>query len=131
MKHSCYIMKHSCYTILVIPFLLYHSCYTIVVTFLLYQHRKKNHVSDLLEQLCNKSDNAIKLVTICQQLVPNLLQQLGTSSANTTCRQLLNRFVTPCLQTCNNLCVVTCVGYVCFKFAIQFLAQQRYTHKKQ
>ena len=28
-------------------------------------------VSDLLEQPCNKSDNAIKLV-------PNLLQQLGT-----------------------------------------------------
>jgi flagellar biosynthesis component FlhA len=39
--------------------------------------------------------------------VPNLLQQLGTSSANTTCRQLVNRFVTTCLQTCNNLCVFT------------------------
>ena len=33
--------------------------------------------SDLLEQPCNKSDNAIKLVTSCEQLVPNLLQQLG------------------------------------------------------
>ena len=40
---------------------------------------------------------------------PNLLQQLGTSSANTTCRQLVNRFVTTCLQACNNLCVFTCV----------------------
>jgi hypothetical protein len=60
-------------------------------------------VSDLLEQPCNKSDNAIKLVTSCQQLVPNLLQQLGTSSANTTCRQLVNRFVITCLQTCNSL----------------------------
>jgi hypothetical protein len=68
-------------------------------------------VSDLLEQPCNKSDNAIKLVTSCQQLVPNLLQQLGTSSANTTCRQFVNRFVTTCafllvytdlLQGCSN-----------------------------
>jgi hypothetical protein len=66
-------------------------------------------VSDLLEQPCDKSDNAIKLVTSCEQLVPNLLQQLGTSSAKTTCRQLVNRFVTTCLQTCNNLCVFTCV----------------------
>ena len=40
----------------------------------------------------------------------DLLKQLGTSSANTTCcRQLVNRFVTTCLQTCNNLCVFTCV----------------------
>jgi ribosomal protein S24E len=53
-------------------------------------------VSDLLEQPCNKSDNAIKLVPSCKQLVPNLLQQLGTSSANTTCRQLVNRFGTTC-----------------------------------
>jgi hypothetical protein len=51
---------------------------------------------------CNKSDNAIKLV-------PNLLLQLGTSSANTTCRQLVNRLVTTCLWTCNNFCVFTCV----------------------
>ena len=43
--------------------------------------------------------DAIKLVTRYYQLVPNLLQHLGTSSANTTCRQLENRFVTTCLQT--------------------------------
>jgi hypothetical protein len=67
-------------------------------------------VSDLSEQPCNKSDNAIKLVPSCQQLVPNLLQQLGTSSANTTCRQLVNIFVTTCTQICDNLCVFTCVG---------------------
>jgi hypothetical protein len=65
-------------------------------------------VSDLLEKPCDKSDNAIKLVTSCQQLVANLLQQetssaKGTSSAKTTCCQLVNRFVTTCLQTCNNL----------------------------
>ena len=29
----------------------------------------------MLEQPCNKSDNAIKFVTSCQQLIPNLLQQ--------------------------------------------------------
>ena len=34
-------------------------------------------VSELLEQPCNKSDDAIKIV-------PNLLQQLVTSSANRT-----------------------------------------------
>jgi hypothetical protein len=62
-------------------------------------------VSDLLEQPCNKSDNAINLV-------PNLLQQLGTSSVNTTCRQLVNRFVTTCLQTCNNLCLLEIAGRV-------------------
>jgi hypothetical protein len=71
-------------TILLQPLL--HSCYIMTV-------------SDLLEQPCNKSDNAIKLVTSCRQLVSNLLQQLGTSSAKTTCRQLANRFVTTCLQT--------------------------------
>ena len=45
------------------------------------------------------------------QVVNNLLQtcydKLGTSSANTTCWQLVNRLVTTCLQTCNNLCVFT------------------------
>ena len=33
------------------------------------------------------------------------VQQLGTSSANPTCRRLVNRFVTTCLQICNKLCV--------------------------
>jgi hypothetical protein len=42
-------------------------------------------VTDLLEQPCNKSDNAIKLV-------PNLLQQLRTNSANTTYRYLLRLY---------------------------------------
>jgi hypothetical protein len=63
--------------------ILLSPCVIHLVTFLLYIIT----VSDILEQPSNKSDNAIKLV-------PNLLQQLGTSSANTTCRQLVNRFVT-------------------------------------
>ena len=45
------------------------------------------------------------------QVVNNFFQtcynKLGTSSANTTCWQLVNRLVTTCLQTCNNLCVFT------------------------
>jgi hypothetical protein len=77
--------------------------------------------ADLLEQLCYKSDNAIKLVTSCEQLVSNLLQQLGTSNANTTCRQLVNRSVT--INLFANLCVFTCVEsmssftpfHLCFK----------------
>jgi hypothetical protein len=51
-------------------------------------------VSNLLVQPGNKFDNAIKLVTSSQQLAPNVLQQLGTSSAMRTFRQLVNRFVT-------------------------------------
>ena len=51
--------------------ILLQPCVVNVVTFLLYHMT----VSDLLEQPCNKSDNAIKLVTSCEQLVPNLLQQ--------------------------------------------------------
>ena len=38
-----------------------------------------------------------------------VLQQLETSGAKTTCQQLVNTFVTTCLQICNNLCVFTCV----------------------
>ena len=67
-------------------------------------------VSDLLEQPCNKSDNAIKLVTSVDNLFQTCYNKLGTSSANTTCSQLVNRLVTTCLQTCNNLCVFTRVG---------------------
>ena len=79
--------------------ILLQPCVVNLVTFLLYH----DCTVRLVRTSCNKSDNAIKLVTSCQQLVPNMLQQLGTSSANTTCRQLVNRFVTTCLQTCNNL----------------------------
>ena len=46
-------------------------------------------VSDFLEQPCNMSDNAVKLVA-CKLFVSNWLQQLGTNSANTTCQQLVN-----------------------------------------
>ena len=45
------------------------------------------------------------------QVVNNLFQtcynKLGTSSANRTCWQFVNRLVTICLQTCNNLCIFT------------------------
>ena len=60
-------------------------------------------VSDLLEQPCNKSDNVIKLVISCCQLVPNLLQQ-------TRNKQCENNLLTTCEQTCNNLCVFTRVN---------------------
>ena len=66
-------------------------------------------VTSLLEQACNKSDNVIKLVTTCSTTVNNLFQQLGTSSAKTSCWQLVNRLVTICLQICYKLCVFTCV----------------------
>ena len=45
------------------------------------------------------------------QVVNNLFQtccnKLETSSANTTCWQLVNRLITTCLQTCNSLCIFT------------------------
>ena len=49
-------------------------------------------VSDLLEQPCNKSDNAIKFV-------PNLLQQLGT--------QIVDNIVNIQYKTLNNNVTVT------------------------
>ena len=46
------------------------------------------------------------------QVVNNLFQTCyntqGTSSANTTCWQLVNRLVTTCLQTCNNVQLFSC-----------------------
>jgi hypothetical protein len=56
------------------------------------------------------------LLQVINSLFQNLSQQLGTSSANTTCWQLVNRFVTTCLQTCNNLCIFTSVGKLCAWF---------------
>ena len=53
-------------------------------------------VTNLLAQSCNKADNAIKLVTSCGQLVPNLLQQTGN-------KQCEHNLLTACEQTCNNL----------------------------
>jgi hypothetical protein len=38
----------------------------------------KHDYSDLLEQPCNKYDNINKVVTSCQQFVPNLLAELAT-----------------------------------------------------
>ena len=52
-------------------------------------------VLDLLQQSCNKYDNAIKLV---RSLFQTCYNKLGTSSANTTCWQLVNRFVTTCCR---------------------------------
>ena len=60
-------------------------------------------VSDLLEQPCNKSDNATKIVTSCKQLVPNLLQQ-------TRNKQCEHNLLTTCEQTSNKLCVFTRVA---------------------
>ena len=63
-------------------------------------------VSDWAEQPCNTSDNAIKLVTSCQRLVPTTRNKQCEHNLLT---RFVNRFVTTCLQTCNNLCVSTCV----------------------
>ena len=77
------LFKQDCYnhdiTILLQP------CAVNVVTFLLYIVT----VSDLLEQPCNKSYNAIELVTSCQQLLPNLLQQTRNKQSVQT--QLVNK----------------------------------------
>ena len=84
------------------------------VTLSVYPHRAslKNmpgHGGNRTYDLWNSSPMLCQLSYAVRSVRPNLLQQLGTSSANTTCQQLVNRFVTTCLQTCNNLCVFTCV----------------------
>jgi hypothetical protein len=78
-----------------------------------------NLVTSLLYHGCNKHVSTCSLVTTLimpsslLQVVNSLFQtcynKLGTSSASTTCWQLVNRRVTTCLQTCYNLCVFTCV----------------------
>ena len=50
------------------------------------------NISDLLEQLYNKSDNINKVVTSCQQLVPKLL--------TTWDKQCEHNLLTACWQTC-------------------------------
>jgi hypothetical protein len=52
---------------------------------------------------------ASSLLQVVNSLFQTCYNKLGTSSANTTCWQLVNRLVTTCLQTCNNLCVFMCV----------------------
>ena len=47
------------------------------------------------------------LLQVVNSLFQTCCNNMGTSSANTTRWQLVNRFVTTCLQTCNNLCVFT------------------------
>ena len=64
-------------------------------------------VSDLLEQLVTGLIMASSLLQDVNNLFQTCYNKSGTSSANTTCWQLVNRLVTTCLQTCNNLCVFT------------------------
>ena len=67
--------------------ILLQPCVVNLVTFLYIMT-----VSDLLEQLCNKSDNATKFL-------PNLLQQIGT--------QLVDNIVNTQYKTLNNNVTVT------------------------
>ena len=64
-------------------------------------------VADLLEQLITGLIMPSSLLQVVNSLFQTCYNKLGTSRANTTCWQLVNRFVTICLQTCNNLCVFT------------------------
>jgi hypothetical protein len=49
-------------------------------------------VTDLSEQPCNRSDNFDKVVTSCQQVIPNLL-----TTCDKQCEYIL---LTACWQTC-------------------------------
>ena len=49
----------------------------------------------------------LSLLLVVNSLFQICYDKLGASRANTACWQLVNRFVTICLQTCNNLCVFT------------------------
>ena len=72
-------------------------------------------VSDLLEQPCNKSDNAIKLVTTCQQ------------AGNKQCEHILlascwNSIATSLLQVCYNLYVFMYVHEIKYKMKKSYVA---------
>ena len=99
------------------------TCYKVVPTRLL-QSWYNNIATTLCRQTCNilviswlyqtcESNLVTSLImpSSLLQVVNNLFQtccnKLGTSSANTTCWQLVNRLVTNCLQTCYNLFVFT------------------------
>jgi hypothetical protein len=58
-----------------------------------------------LKQPCNKSDNFDKVVTSCQQVVPNLL-----TTCDKQCKYIL--LITACEQTCNKLVRF----YVCSRY---------------
>ena len=68
--------------------MLYQSCWNNLVTGLIVPSSLLKFVNSLFQTCSNK---------------------FGTSSANTSCEQLVNRLVTTCLQVCSNLCVFTCV----------------------
>ena len=68
--------------------MLYQSCWNNLVTGLTVPSSLLQFVNSLLQTCSNK---------------------FGTSSANTSCQQLVNRLVTTCLQACSNLCIFTCV----------------------
>ena len=73
-----------------ITFLLYHDCIRLV--------SKNNLITSLIMPS--------SLLQVVNNLFQTCYNKLGTSSANTTCWQLVNRLVTTCLQTCNNLCIL-------------------------
>ena len=68
--------------------MLYPSCWNNLVTGLIVPSSLLQFVNSLFHTCSNK---------------------FGTSSANTSCQQLVKRLVTTCLQVCSNLCVFTCV----------------------
>ena len=74
--------------------MLYQSCWNNLVTGLIVPSSLLQFVNSLFQTCSNK---------------------FGTSSANTSCRQLVNRLVTTCLQVCSNLCVFTCVVETIFR----------------
>ena len=59
----------------------------------------------------------LRCINVCFN---SLIQQLGTSSANTTYQQIVNRLVTTCLQICDNLCVFTRVPYLTISYPTIF-----------
>ena len=69
--------------------MLYQCCWNNLVTGLIVPSSLLQFVNSLFQTCSNK---------------------FGTSSANTSCQQLVNRLVTTCLQVCSNLCVFTCVS---------------------
>ena len=77
----------------------------------LFQQSCYNHDITILLQPCVVLIMSSSFLEVVNNLFQTCYNKLGTSSANTTCWQFVNRLVTTCLQTCNNLCVFTRVQW--------------------
>jgi hypothetical protein len=87
-----------------------------IICLIAMQTYKELIVSDLLEPLCNKSDNINKLFTACSKLVDNLGQAVRTQLVDGLSADLLQDVRFLCVYTRKNAQVVTGLQTSCYKY---------------